>query len=83
MFKVELVDENLFKWKCLMYFPADTQFHKDLAKWGKQLGQEPALVMEFNFGSDHPFSPPTVRILRPRVVRGTGYVLGCVGGTNS
>lgn len=75
-FKVELINDDIFKWKVLLYFDKNTQFGKDLEKWGKQAKQEPALVMEFQFGNDHPFSPPTARLLRPRVQRGTGYVLG-------
>lgn len=80
-FDVELADDDrLDVWRVRYFsFPENSQMHKDLERLKavqKPGSAPPALELELSFSDDYPFSPPSVRIARPRLVKGTGYVIG-------
>jgi ubiquitin-conjugating enzyme E2 Q len=72
---VERVD-NLFQWIVEMHsFPADLPLTKDMVKAGVT-----SIVLELRFLDTFPFTPPFVRIVRPRLLPfiqgGGGHVTG-------
>lgn len=58
------MENQLFK------FDPDSDLHKDLDFLG-----EDHVELEMSFPNDYPFAPPFVRVVRPRFVRQTGFVM--------
>ena len=65
------VEDQMDKWKISLFqFDADSMLAKDL----KVLGLH-AVELEMSFPEQYPFSPPFVRVVRPRFKRQTGFVM--------
>lgn len=72
--------ENLFVWDVkLKNFPPELRLSKDLQKFAEKYKKEPAIVMEMQFPSDYPMSPPFVRVVYPRFQFLTGHIT--IGGS--
>ena len=78
-FEVELADESrLDTWRVrYMRFPPDSQLARDLETLRRtcSAGETPCVEIECRFGADYPFSPPSIRVVRPCFCSGTGYVI--------
>ncbi|KAL8610342.1 hypothetical protein ACOMHN_041156 [Nucella lapillus] len=72
--------ENLFNWAVeIMDIPKDSQLGKDLNQYAKKTRGEAVIQMEMQFPWNYPFSPPFIRVTRPRFKFRTGHVT--VGGS--
>ncbi|XP_041375439.1 ubiquitin-conjugating enzyme E2 Q1-like [Gigantopelta aegis] len=72
--------DNLFIWDVkLTDFPTDTKLGKDLELFSKKYNQEAVITLEMQFPGDFPFSPPFIRVVRPRFKFLTGHVT--IGGS--
>ena len=71
-FSLEPRDEDpMDRWKIKLFkFDPDSDLHKDLVFLG-----EDHVKLEMSFPNDYPFAPPFVRVVRPRFVRQTGFVM--------
>jgi ubiquitin-conjugating enzyme E2 Q len=70
-YEVECVDDNLYHWKVKLFgFAEDTAIYKDL----KSLKGDAAVELDVVFPQDYPWSPPFIRVLRPRFQFRTGHV---------
>ncbi len=68
-FITELVDDNLCRWRVALLpeiWAEESALRCQLMLWAKKWDREPHLVMEIVFPGDYPFSPPFVRVVRPR-----------------
>jgi len=78
-FDVELADESrLDTWRVrYTRFPPDSQLARDLETLRRTCSadQTPCVEIECRFGTDYPFSPPSIRVVRPCFCSGTGYVI--------
>lgn len=78
-FEVELADESrLDTWRVrYTRFPPDSQLARDLETLRRTCSNDetPCVEIECRFGADYPFSPPSVRVVRPCFCPGTGYVI--------
>ncbi|KAK7115500.1 ubiquitin-conjugating enzyme E2 Q1-like [Littorina saxatilis] len=71
---------NLFKWDVKMInIPEDSNLGRDLKKYAHKYNREECIEMEMQFPGDYPFSPPFLRVLRPRFKFLTGHVT--IGGS--
>ncbi|KAK1857952.1 hypothetical protein I4F81_000566 [Pyropia yezoensis] len=68
-----IVDDNLYLWEVSVSF-RDASDRLNLAADLRALGTD-SVVFEVRFGSDFPYSPPFLRVLRPRFRPQTTYVL--------
>ncbi|CAL1533623.1 unnamed protein product [Lymnaea stagnalis] len=74
------VENNLFVWQVkLTNIPTDTRLGKDLVIYAKKYNQEPVITLDMQFPTDYPFSPPFIRVLKPRFQFLTGHVT--IGGS--
>uniref|UniRef100_A0A7S3L5E8 UBC core domain-containing protein n=1 Tax=Amphora coffeiformis TaxID=265554 RepID=A0A7S3L5E8_9STRA len=65
------VEDQMDQWKiCLFQFDEDSMLAKDLAVLGVD-----SVELEMSFPEQYPFSPPFVRVVRPRFKRQTGFVM--------
>ncbi|KAJ8303307.1 hypothetical protein KUTeg_019703 [Tegillarca granosa] len=72
--------DNLFVWDVkLKNFPPESRLSKDLQKFAEKYKKEPAIVMEMQFPTDYPMSPPFVRVVYPRFQFLTGHIT--IGGS--
>lgn len=71
-FRLEpLHEDSMKKLKIVLFaFDEDSQLAKDL----KLIGMD-GVELEMSFPEQYPFKPPFVRIIRPKFVRNTGYVI--------
>lgn len=86
-FQVDVDDSDITNWNCSI--DADslrafgmTSLAQDLIVWHKRYRTDDkpaALVLQLSFPRDHPYSPPFVRIVRPRFHFHTGHVT--IGGS--
>ena len=66
--------ENLYHWEVKLFgFEKGSELAKDMDKFKQKTGQD-YISLELKFGSDYPFRPPFVRVLRPRFAFRTGHV---------
>lgn len=66
-FKVNVTKDNLYVWGVDMSF--DGELGEDLAKCGAG-----SLTLEMSFPDNYPFSPPFVRVVKPKLKKMTGNV---------
>ncbi|XP_050396863.1 ubiquitin-conjugating enzyme E2 Q1 [Patella vulgata] len=72
--------DNLFVWDVkLTDIPEDTVLGKDLKAYSEKYKREAVVNMEMQFPKDYPFSPPFIRVLRPKFQFLTGHVT--IGGS--
>merc|ERR1719281_1553497 len=61
-------------------FPSNCPLKEDLLMYAKKgPDRSPSVVMDVTFPSDYPFSPPFIRVVRPRFQMHTGHVT--IGGS--
>ncbi|ESO87820.1 hypothetical protein LOTGIDRAFT_234840 [Lottia gigantea] len=71
---------NLFVWDVkLTDIPTDSKLGQDLVKYSQKYHQQPVINLEMQFPRDYPFSPPFIRVIRPRFQFLTGHVT--IGGS--
>lgn len=64
-------EDSMDKWKIVLFgFDADSNLAKDL----KLIGMD-GVELEMSFPEQYPFSPPFVRVTRPKFKRQTGFVM--------
>lgn len=73
------IDDNLYHWKVRFFdFEAGTGLAQDLQVLSTSSslfgGHLSAIELEMKFPADYPFSPPFIRVLRPRFQFRTGHV---------
>lgn len=80
---VEMVRDSLYQWCVTMHadsFPKSCPLKDDLIAYASgRPDRTPAVVMDVTFPSDYPFSPPFIRVVRPRFQFHTGHVT--IGGS--
>lgn len=80
---VEMVRDSLYHWCVTMHadsFPNSCPLKGDLLAYAtKSPDRSPSVVMDVTFPSDYPFSPPFIRVVRPRFQFHTGHVT--IGGS--
>ena len=65
------VEDQMDRWKISLFqFDEDSMLAKDLAVLGLD-----SVELEMSFPEQYPFSPPFVRVVRPRFKRQTGFVM--------
>uniref|UniRef100_A0A0B6ZXI8 UBC core domain-containing protein n=2 Tax=Arion vulgaris TaxID=1028688 RepID=A0A0B6ZXI8_9EUPU len=73
-------ENNLFFWDVkLIDIPEDSKLGCDLAEYAKKYKTEPVLHLHMRCPPDYPFSPPFIRVVKPRFQYLTGHVT--VGGS--
>lgn len=77
-FVAEPLDGNLYRWRCKIYPPSDSQLHKDLEKV-KRKAKTDCILLEMLFPSEYPNDPPFIRVLKPRFQMRSGHVT--IGGS--
>lgn len=76
-YTVAPIDDNLYKWELKMFnFDKTDPLGKDLEKLGSGIFRKdkPHVLFNITFPKNYPFSPPYIRILRPRFQFHTGHV---------
>jgi len=74
-FEVTPDEDNFYKWQVKLFgFPEDCNLGKDLQKYGFDFVQ-----LEILFGDSFPWTPPFIRVVKPRFQFRTGHVT--VGGS--
>ncbi|XP_067651808.1 ubiquitin-conjugating enzyme E2 25-like [Haliotis asinina] len=72
--------DNLFMWDVkLTDVPTDSRLGKDLQQYSTKYKQEPVVTLEMQFPQDYPYTPPFIRVIRPRFKFLTGHVT--IGGS--
>jgi len=80
--EVEMMDDDLRKWKVKLNangFPDDAPLQGDLLKYAADFGRDPCVLLNVHFPPQYPFSPPFLRVVRPRFQFHTGHIT--VGGS--
>ena len=77
-FEAAPFEKNLYRWRCKMYPPKDSQVHKDLMSISKKIGID-HILLEILFPNEYPNDPPFIRVLKPRFMLRTGHVT--IGGS--
>lgn len=79
-FSAEPVENNLYLWnvKLFGFDESDGSLFKDLQKFHKHTGLDHVLL-EMKFQPDYPFSPPFIRVMKPRFQFHTGHIT--IGGS--
>jgi len=73
------VDDNLYHWKLKLFgFDEASELAKDMKIYKQRTGQD-FIDLEVTFPNDYPFSPPFIRVVKPRFRFHTGHVT--VGGS--
>ncbi|RUS82216.1 hypothetical protein EGW08_010030, partial [Elysia chlorotica] len=66
---------DLFIWNVKFTdIPTETKLGKDLQEYAKKYEEEAVICLQMLFPPDYPFSPPFIRILKPRFQFLTGHV---------
>eukprot|EP00742_Colponemidia_sp_Colp-10_P017001 GILJ01019527.1.p1 GENE.GILJ01019527.1~~GILJ01019527.1.p1 ORF type:complete len:929 (+),score=130.45 GILJ01019527.1:154-2787(+) len=80
-YRMEIVDENCYHWNVALTVGGfgDCQLAKDLKAYAKKYQRPAEVSLEIIFPEQFPFSPPFVRVVRPRFKFHTGHVT--VGGS--
>ncbi|CAM9783816.1 unnamed protein product [Chrysoparadoxa australica] len=74
-FSLELKDEdNLHCWRVKLSGFTDCPLADDMVRLKKEKNMD-HIELEMSFQKDYPYSPPFVRVVFPRFVKGTGYIL--------
>ncbi|KAG5190836.1 ubiquitin-conjugating enzyme/RWD-like protein [Tribonema minus] len=74
-FTLELVhDDNLTLWRVKVFGFTDCPLAEDMVKLKKERKLE-HIELEMKFPEDYPYSPPFCRVVYPRFIRQTGYIL--------
>jgi ubiquitin-conjugating enzyme E2 Q len=79
---VEFRDSNLYVWDIKLdvkTFEIGKQLRADFKEYCKKYKRHPEIAFEMRFDSNYPFSPPFLRVIRPRFAFRTGHVT--VGGS--
>eukprot|EP00588_Corethron_pennatum_P005307 CAMPEP_0194281988 /NCGR_PEP_ID=MMETSP0169-20130528/22103_1 /TAXON_ID=218684 /ORGANISM="Corethron pennatum, Strain L29A3" /LENGTH=496 /DNA_ID=CAMNT_0039027191 /DNA_START=167 /DNA_END=1657 /DNA_ORIENTATION=+ len=64
-------EDSLSKWKIKLFgFDEDSELHRDM-----RAVDVDHIELEMSFPDQYPFEPPFVRVVRPRFVRQTGFVM--------
>jgi ubiquitin-conjugating enzyme E2 Q len=72
-------DDNFYKWRVkFTNFGSDTDLGRDLQRHKKSYGTD-NVELEVKFPNDFPWSPPFIRVVKPRFAYRTGHVT--VGGS--
>lgn len=81
--EIEMVEDSLYHWTVKMHsdgFPEDCALRKELRQFGaRHPSGESAVVMDVQFPSTYPMSPPFIRVVRPRFQMHTGHIT--IGGS--
>jgi len=78
-FEVIPDENNFYKWKVKLFgFPEDSALGRDLKLHKQRYGPD-YVELEITFGDNFPWTPPFVRVVRPRFQFRTGHVT--VGGS--
>eukprot|EP01114_Cavostelium_apophysatum_P006464 TRINITY_DN17791_c0_g1_i1.p1 TRINITY_DN17791_c0_g1~~TRINITY_DN17791_c0_g1_i1.p1 ORF type:complete len:228 (+),score=44.42 TRINITY_DN17791_c0_g1_i1:42-725(+) len=78
-FKVEIEDDNIFKWNISLFgFDKELQISKDLERYKEVKGHDDVLL-EVAFPNHYPASPPFIRVVYPRFHQYTGHIT--IGGS--
>ena len=68
-FSAELVEDNLYEWNIMLFsVDSESELHQDMKDFGI-----PHILLNLSFPDNFPFSPPFMRVVKPRI-RG-GFVL--------
>lgn len=73
---------NLYVWIVRLdinLFDMPTEIKQDFQKYATRYSQRPEIVFELRFDSQFPFSPPFLRVVRPRFQFRTGHIT--IGGS--
>jgi len=71
--------ENLYHWEIRLFdIDKDSELYGDMVKFKKSTGQD-YITLELRFPTTYPFTPPFVRVIRPRFLFRTGHVT--IGGS--
>ena len=79
---VEFEESNIYVWNIrvdVKKFEVNKDLKEDFKKYCKSYNREAEIVFEMRFDSNYPFSPPFLRVIRPRFAFRTGHVT--VGGS--
>lgn len=75
-------DSNMYIWDVkvdINKFEVPKELKKDFEDYAKRYNRDPELVFEMRFDSNYPFTPPFLRVIRPRFAFRTGHVT--IGGS--
>lgn len=75
-------DHNMYVWIVsidIRSFEVSQELKKDFENYARRYNRSEALVFEVRFDSNFPFSPPFVRVMRPRFEFRTGHIT--IGGS--
>jgi len=71
---VELLNDNLFTWRIQLFgFDEQTQIFQDLLLYTAETDRD-HIMLEAQFPSDYPTSPPFIRVVYPRFHQYTGHI---------
>ncbi|CAM1320523.1 UBE2QL1 (predicted) [Pycnogonum litorale] len=66
VFTVELIDENLYNWSVKLYrIDPESELSRDMMETNTK-----CIVLNLTFPENFPFSPPFMRVVRPRIHKG-------------
>ncbi|XP_059149704.1 ubiquitin-conjugating enzyme E2 Q2-like [Physella acuta] len=72
--------DDLFVWNVkFKNIPKETKLGGDLNVYAQKYKEEPVITLDMQFPTDYPFSPPFIRVLKPRFKFLTGHVT--IGGS--
>lgn len=69
-FRIKVDTDNMYKWLIHLHDFGETELiSQDMAKYGVK-----EVELELSFPNNYPFSPPFMRVIKPRFIRLTGHV---------
>jgi len=69
-FRIDVNSNDLYLWKVFIYkYDEKYGIGQDMKKYGIK-----EIELEMKFGTDYPYAPPFVRVIRPRFKRLTGHI---------
>jgi len=77
-YSAEPLNDNLYHWEVKLFGFEEGGLKTDLGKLHSMKGSD-HVVMDMKFPSDYPFSPPFIRVVKPRFQFHTGHVT--IGGS--
>lgn len=79
---IDMKNDNLYNWTVifdLSKYETSPDLKKDFAEWSKTFNTKEQIEYEVIFSDSFPFTPPFIRVVKPRFMYRTGHIT--VGGS--